>query len=262
MIARLKSYLIRNGLYEKWEWSQAQRIYLYFRNPAYLKYQKNLERRVAQMLEPGSLVFDVGANVGAKTAAYLKAGCRVVAVEPDESNARVLTKRFSRNPLFSLVEKAVSSRAEKKDFYIFGQGSAYNTLSDKWKETLLNGHLAETTELRQTTVETTTLDCLIESYGKPDFIKIDVEGFESEVLSGLNQVIPLLSLEANLPEFLDETLFCIERLASLSEKVKFNYVMSDLGDLVLDKWQGKAVMQEIIKTTELRYLEIYARSYK
>src|SRR5262249_60695009 len=46
-------------------------------------------------------------------------------------------------------------------------------------------------------VNVVTLDSLIDEFGVPDYIKIDVEGFDLEVLRGLSQPIALLSVEFN-----------------------------------------------------------------
>jgi hypothetical protein len=80
----------------------------------------------------------------------------------------------------------------------------------------------------------TTLDQLIVSYGKPVFCKIDVEGFERQVLEGLSSPLPCLSFEFT-HEFLPEARSCVELLrgiapvtvnASLGESMRF------LGDWV------------------------------
>jgi FkbM family methyltransferase len=44
----------------------------------------------------------------------------------------------------------------------------------------------------------TTMDTLISLYGKPDYCKIDVEGFEINVLKGLNIPLNLVSFEYHL----------------------------------------------------------------
>ena len=65
------------------------------------------------------------------------------------------------------------------------------------------------------TVPVTTLDALIEEYGLPRFCKIDVEGYEAEVLAGLSHRIPALSVEY-VAGALDVAEACVRRLEVLS----------------------------------------------
>jgi hypothetical protein len=60
----------------------------------------------------------------------------------------------------------------------------------------------------------------------PSFIKIDVEGYEAEVMKGLNSKVPILVFEANLPQFAIETLACLKKLHEIDERAIFNYSAS------------------------------------
>ena len=61
----------------------------------------------------------------------------------------------------------------------------------------------------------TTLDAVIAEYGTPRFCKIDVEGFEREVIGGLSQPLPLLSFEFS-GEFIDDVGACLQWLEQLA----------------------------------------------
>jgi hypothetical protein len=68
-----------------------------------------------------------------------------------------------------------------------------------------------------TSVPVATLDALIEQHGVPAFCKIDVEGYELEVLRGLSHALPALSFEY-IPAALDVAYGCLERLGQLGGK--------------------------------------------
>lgn len=161
-----------------------------------------LYRDVLRDLSPGKLIFDVGANHGAKTDIFLRLGARVVAVDPDESNERILREQFHalrvRPKPVVIVAKALSDKEAVETMFIDEPGGAKNTLNPKWVEVLRadDTRFGSTLQFGETRrVETTTLDRLMETYGVPYFIKIDVEGFEDQVLAGLTRQVPALSFE-------------------------------------------------------------------
>mgnify|MGYP002779833542 CR=1 FL=1 len=145
----------------------------------------------SQFVKPGDLVFDIGANAGYKTEIFLQCGARVVSAEPNPLCLRVLQYEFGRHPQVSLVGKAVGAEEGTLPMHIRGLSTTSSLLHD-WEPLRLEG------ESERVDVEVTTLDRLIAEYGRPSFIKIDVEGFEEQVLAGLSSPVPYLSFEYGL----------------------------------------------------------------
>jgi FkbM family methyltransferase len=209
------------------------------------------------------LIFDVGANKGNKTAVFLRLGARVVAVEPDEANQQILREAYLRYRVtpkpVTIVGKAVSDKAAVHTMFVDEPGSAKNTLSTKWVETLREdrerfGHALEFGERKE--VQTITLEDLIQTYGTPYFVKIDVEGHEPEVLRGLHRPVPYLSFEVNLPEFQEEGQQCIARLNELDPKGRFNYTVDCQNGVALDKWLSFEEFKKVFAACKDESIEV------
>jgi hypothetical protein len=91
-------------------------------------------------------------------------------------------------------------------------------------------------------VPVTTLDALIEAHGLPDFVKIDVEGLEPAVVSGLSRALPALSFEY-LPAAREHAATCIDRLARLGE-YQYNWSVGESSHFGSPDWIGPQATRE------------------
>jgi FkbM family methyltransferase len=218
-------------------------------------------------LSLGSIIFDIGANHGAKTSIFLRLGARVVAVDPDKTNQKMLKDQFARYRLarkpVAIVGKAVSDRVGVTRFWIDEPGSAKNTLNRKWVDILREDRVRFGERLEfagEVEVATTTLEHLIAKYGSPFFIKIDVEGHEANVIRGLKHAVPFLSFEVNLPEFRDEGVECVASLERLSPGGRFNYVIGNIFEMASTNWLRGAEIIEILKDCDAPSVEVFWNS--
>lgn len=142
-----------------------------------------LLRLAAELVRPGYVVWDIGANLGLFSFAAAVAagpGGQVLAVEPDALLVELLRRSAAANRGQAQVEvlpAAVSDEVGIARFHIARRNRATSHL-DGFGTTQTGGIRA--TEL----VPTVTLDWLAERFPKPDVIKIDVEAAELKVLAG------------------------------------------------------------------------------
>ena len=234
----IQNLLKRLGLYYRLKSSRLHTLYWTVANPSLLESARrelDFYRHVLEGFHAGDLIFDIGANQGYKASLFLRLGARVLAVDPDEENKQVLEATFLKYRLtpkpIVIVNQAVSDKQSVETMWINEPGSAKNTLSRKWVDTLQAdeqrfGHTLSFPQRKEIT--TTTLEQLFTDHGVPFFIKIDVEGYELNVLRGMRRPVPYLSFEVNLPEFRAEGLQCVELLGRMAPEGKFNYT-SDCG---------------------------------
>jgi FkbM family methyltransferase len=217
----------------------------------YLSFLKNIKG-------DKKIIFDVGANEGFISYFFLEENFKVIAIEPDARNQKILTARFNNQKGFKLIGKGASDKEKIAPFFVHNRNSALNTFSRKWKESIESKSRGDEFLGVQDFIELTTLDQIIKKEGVPSFIKIDVEGHELEVVKGLNTKIPLLSFEANFPDFKEETFLILEKLVKIDEKCKFNYSINfqlELTDFV----EENDIKEELLKLNGIVCLEIFCK---
>ena len=168
-----------------------------------------------QFIAPGSLCFDVGAHVGNRVASWLALGARVIAIEPQPDLLAVLRLLYGRDPRVQLRACALGERSGRAQLQISSATPTVSSLSTDWmSEVQRDPRFASVRWDRSCEVRVATLDDLIVDYGEPAFCKIDVEGFELEVLRGLSRPLCALSFEY-IPIARERTVECVERLRQL-----------------------------------------------
>jgi FkbM family methyltransferase len=185
-------------------------------------------RLYGRFIRSGDLVFDVGANLGQKSEVFLALGARVVGIEPNPLCAPSLRWQFGRHRHFHLVPKALADRPGRMQLNAPGTSSTAS-LRDDWKWLGLTGQRPKKVD-----VEVTTLDALIAEFGVPRFCKIDVEGFEPEVLRGLSRPLPCVTFEYHVEE-LDRLRACLVRLDALGRALA-NVIPMDGESFVWPLW--------------------------
>src|SRR5690606_12638782 len=178
--------------------------------------QPGLRRLYAPFVGPGSLVFDVGAHLGDRTAAFASLGARVVALEPQPAVARWLRRIVGRNPRVEVLEEAVGRTEGTARLSVSGTQPTVSTLPEAWRDEMpgRNAGFRGVRWNEAVPVPVTTLDRLAERFGRPDFCKLDIEGHEAEALAGLSHPVPALSFEF-VRGGLGVARACVDRLESL-----------------------------------------------
>jgi FkbM family methyltransferase len=254
------SFFKRTGIYHRLRASSAYDLYLKLTKNELLKAKERESDFYRAMLDGfnrGDLIFDIGANVGDRTDAFLRVGARVIAVDPDEHNQAILREKFLRYRLspksVTIVGKAVGARTGVDAMLVYASGSGFNSLSlksagilERVKERRIDDTLDALELSEEKIVETTTLEDLINTYGLPFFIKIDVVGYEMEVLRGLRRSVPYLSFEIDLPALREEFLQCIEILGRLSARGQFNYTCDRRNGFALDGWVDLVTFSRVL----------------
>jgi len=155
-----------------------------------------MDRLYGRFVRPGDLVFDAGAHVGDRVAAFRRLGARVVAIEPQPALVRTLRLLYGRDREVVIEPVALGERSGAVELKVNIDNPTVSTASDDFIAAARDAPgWREQAWTRRISVPMTTLDALIARHGQPAFLKLDVEGFEAHALAGLTQPLAALSFE-------------------------------------------------------------------
>jgi FkbM family methyltransferase len=221
---------------------------------------RSWRRLYSQFVSPGDLCFDIGAHVGNRSAALLALGARVVALEPQPLPAAALRWLHGRNPRLTLLPQAAGAQPGRLPLLISRRNPTLSTLSPSWAaEVGATPGFAGADWDARLEVEVTTLDVLIAQHGQPVLCKIDVEGYELDVLKGLSRPLALISFEY-IPAVMGSALDCVSHLDALGD-YEFNLMTSETPRLALPEWASASQLAGRLRQipAAARAGEVYAR---
>ncbi|MBF0142977.1 MAG: FkbM family methyltransferase [Magnetococcales bacterium] len=212
-----------------------------------------------QFLREGDLCFDIGANIGNRTKVFARLGAVVVAVEPQDFCVMILRKMFRNSPGVTILRNVLGATPGEAEIQICDL-HMLSSMSREWIKTVeKTGRFDGWRWDRVEKVEMLTLDGMIARFGVPQLVKIDVEGYEEEVLKGLSRPLRFLSLEFT-PEFLEASRRSLARLAALGP-LECNYAIGESMTLALAQWDSPEVILGHLRSAppSVTYGDIYVR---
>jgi FkbM family methyltransferase len=185
-----------------------------------------MDRLYSRFVKHGDLAFDIGSHVGDRICSFRRLGARVVALEPQPICAMVIRAIHGGDAGVTLVQSACGAHEGVIKLHINSDNPTVTTASADFVEAA-NGAGGWEGQVWDKTLDVplTTLDLLIASHGRPAFAKIDVEGFEADVLAGLTATIPAISFEFTTIQR-DVALACLRRLSDLGYRA-FNVALGE-----------------------------------
>ena len=225
---------MRRAISERWRSARGvvRSLRIYYGNR---QRRDAMERLYRRFVNPGDLVFDIGAHVGDRVAVFRRLGAPVIAIEPQPALRTTLKLLHGRDRAVAIEAVALGRREGSVELKLNLDNPTVSTASSDFIRAAAGAPGWEGEAWTRTiTVPMTTLDALIARHGVPAFIKIDVEGFEAEVLAGLSRPVAALSFEFTTIQRAVAAA-AIDRCVALGY-VSFNAALGESQTLVHEPW--------------------------
>jgi Methyltransferase FkbM domain len=147
----------------------------------------------------------------------------------------------------TIVQKALGARRGTARLGISTATPTVSSMSPGWIDTVATDRsFAKVRWDRAVEVAVTTLDDLVATYGEPAFCKVDVEGFEAEVLAGLSRPLRALSFEY-LPMAHDAALAVLDRVEELGgSSYRYNYSPIETMRWASERWLDAGELRALL----------------
>jgi FkbM family methyltransferase len=224
-------------------------------------------RRLAALYRPyvgpGDLCFDIGAHVGDRTRTLRRLGARVVAVEPQPVCLEFLRWMYRKDAAVTIVAAAVGAAEGEATLLVSERTPTVSSLSQAWVESVRRApRFTGVTWDGHVTVRVTTLQALVNRFGRPAFCKLDIEGSEAAALSGLTQAIPVVVFEV-IPAERRAAQTCLALLENLGH-YEYNWTVREVPRLRSARWLSAEEMSSVVANLpdEAHSSDVFARLSK